>query len=311
VLSTLAGAGRVLCVGIGGGGDVAGALVVAEAAGALGVPAVVGGLTWERRPIDPHPGPRRLSELGGVEPLNGYVALADHDAGGPGGFRFAEAHVARATGERTVLVDPSGGPEAVGVALAEGARLLGCDLVVLFDVGGDALAHGDERGLASPLADAVLLAAAPHVAAAGIGVAGAVFGAGCDGELTPDEVLARWTEVVQAGGGLGVVGPDPGVLDRVEPLVAQVPTEASAMALRCARGETGEAAIRGGRRTVLLSAVGGLVLGFDPLVALESAARCAAAVRDAGSLEEADALLRDRGVRTELAYEEDAARQAG
>ncbi len=307
MLTTLAGAGRVLCVGIGGGGDVAGALVVAEAAGALGVPALVGGLTWERRPIDPHPGPRRLSELHGVEPLNQYVALADHDAGGPGGFLFAEAHVARATGERTVLVDPGGGPEAVGVALAEGARLLGCDLVILFDVGGDVLAHGDEAGLASPLADAVLLAAAPHVAAAGIPVAGAVFGAGCDGELEPDEVLARWTEVVQAGGGLGVLGPEPGTLDRLEPLVAQVPTEASAMALRCARGETGDVAIRDGRRTVRLTPLGGLVLGFDPLVALRSAARCAAAVRRAASLEEADALLRAAGVRTELAYEEERA----
>ena len=307
MISTLAGARRVLCLGIGGGGDVAGALVVAEAAGALGVPALVGGLTWERRPIDPHPGPRPLRELEGVEALNAYVALADHDAGGPGGFRFAEAHVARATGERTVLVDPSGGPEALGVALAEGARLLGCDLLVLFDVGGDALAHGDEPGLASPLADAVCLAAAPHVAAAGLPVAGAVFGAGCDGELTPEEVLARWTEVVQAGGGLGAVGPDPGILDSVEPLVAQVPTEASAMAVRCARGETGEVPIRQGRRTVRLSPVGGLVLGFDPLVALRTAARCAAAVRRAASLEEANAILRARGVRTELDYEAQAA----
>ncbi len=306
MLTTLAGAGRVLCVGIGGGGDVAGALVVAEAAGALGVPALVGGLTWERRPIDPHPGPRRLSEVRSVEPLNAYVALADHDAGGPG-FLFAEALVARATGERTVLVDPGGGPEAVGVALAEAARLLGCDLVVLFDVGGDALAHGDEAGLASPLADAVLLAAAPHIAAAGIPVAGAVFGAGCDGELEPEEVLERWTEVVQAGGGLGVLGPEPGTLDRLEPLVAQVPTEASAMALRCARGDTGAVPIRDGRRTVRLTPLGGLVLGFDPLVALQTSARCAAAVRGAGSLEEADALLRARGVRTELAYEEERA----
>ncbi len=79
------------------------------------------------------------------------------------------------------------------------------------------------------------------------------------------------------------------------------------MALRCARGETGDAPIRDGRRTVRLTPLGGLVLGFDPLVALRSAARCAATVRRAASLEEADALLRARGVRTELAYEEERA----
>ncbi|MEA2168872.1 MAG: hypothetical protein QOF76_2172, partial [Solirubrobacteraceae bacterium] len=30
---------------------------------------MAGGLTWERRPIDPIPGPRRIDELTGSEPL--------------------------------------------------------------------------------------------------------------------------------------------------------------------------------------------------------------------------------------------------
>ena len=51
------GARRVLCVGIGGGGDVVGALAVARLRAPLGTDAVVGGTTWERRPIDPIPGP--------------------------------------------------------------------------------------------------------------------------------------------------------------------------------------------------------------------------------------------------------------
>ena len=74
---------RALAVGIGGGGDVVGALAVADAAG---IPARVGGLTWERRPIDPLPGPRRLSEVSGAEELVEGAALAGPETSGPGGF---------------------------------------------------------------------------------------------------------------------------------------------------------------------------------------------------------------------------------
>jgi hypothetical protein len=303
VIAALGSAGRVLAVGIGGGGDVAGALAVAELARSLGTPAVVGGLTWERRPIDPLPGPRRIDELCGAQRINDATALAGPDTTGPGGFHFAEAHVARHLGEPTLLLDPSGGPAAVAAGLAGAAGELGCDVVVLLDVGGDVLAHGDEAGLASPLADAVCLAAAPALAASGVTVLLAVFGAGCDGELEPEEVLERIAEVTAAGGMLGTWGPGRDEVARLQAAVAEVPTEASAMALRCARGETGRTTIRNGRRTVRLTPVGGLVFVLDPLVALRSAARCAAMVREAASLEEANAMLLARGISTELHYE--------
>ena len=72
------------------------------------------------------------------------------------------------------------------------------------------------------------------------------------------------------------------------------------MALRCARGAAGPATIRDGRRSVVLSPAGGLLFGFDPLVALDSAARCGALVRDAPSLAEANAVLVGHGIATEL-----------
>jgi hypothetical protein len=152
-----------------------------------------------------------------------------------------------------------------------------------------------------------VLACAPALAATGVAVLGAVFGAGCDGELRPDEVLARLHEVADAGGDLGDVGPDDATLERLAEAVEAVPTEASAMALRCARGATGETEIREGRRTVLLTPAGGRVFFFDPHVALCSAARLAHAVRDARDLEHAQAILERMGVRTELTYERDAA----
>ena len=303
MLAAIAAAQRLLAVGIGGGGDVVGSLVVAELADALGTPAVVGGLTWERRPIDPLPGPRRIGELRSAQTLNEHVALAGPDTTGPGGFHFAESHMARHLGEPVLLLDPSDGSAAVAASLADGAAQLGCDLVVLTDVGGDVLAHGDEAGLGSPLADAVCLAAAPLLVERGVGVLGAIFGAGCDGELTPDEVRERLAEVAAAGGYLGAWGPGSDELERLEAAVDQIPTEASAMGLRCARGALGEVPIRDGRRTVRLTAGGGLVFFFDPLAALRSAARCARLVAGATSLEEANGILLGHGIATELEWE--------
>jgi hypothetical protein len=268
---------------------------------------VLGGLTWERRPIDPLPGPRRLEEVTGIDVLHPAVAMAGPTAAGPGGFRFAEARMAELLAERTLLVDPHGGPSAVAAWLARAASELRCDAVVLLDVGGDALAHGDEPGLASPLADAVVLACAPELADTGVAVLGAVFGSGCDGELTPDEVEARLGEVADAGGARGDHGLDAATVDRLERAVASVPTEASAMALRCALGATGSAAIRDGRRSVTLTPRGGRVFFFDPEVAIGSAARLAAAVRGARDLDDAQAILEGIGVRTELAFEREAA----
>ena len=284
-----------------------GALATAELARAFGTRAVVGGTTWERRVVDALPGPRTLAEIDGATRLGDLVALAGPGTTGPGGFAFAESRVAGVLGEPTVLVDPSGGPGAVGAGLAAALERLECDAVAMVDVGGDALAHGDEAGLASPLCDAVLLAATDRLRAAGIPCALGVFGVGCDGELTPEEVLERIGEVAAGGGLLGAWGLTPAAVRRLGAAVAAVPTEASAAALRCARGERGSLAIRGGRRTVRLTAAGALTFYLDPEAAMATAARLAAAVRGAPDLEAAHDRLAELGVRSELDLEREAA----
>ena len=214
--------------------------------------------------------------------------------------------MAELLGEETVLVDATLGPAQLADGLAAAVASLGADLIVFVDVGGDALAHGDEPGLASPLCDAVMLATAARLAEGAVPVLGGIFGIGCDGELTPAEVLARLAEVGAAGGLAGARGLTPAVAQRLEQAVKAVPTEASAQALRCFRGEIGPSAIRQGRRTVELSPAGALTFYFDPLAALRSAARLAAAVMDAGDLDAANEILHGLGVQTELEYERDA-----
>jgi hypothetical protein len=311
---------RPLCIGIGGGGDVVGALATAEHCRVEhGAHPVLGGVTWERRPIDPEPGPRAAAEIEDARPLasgrnpgapSPAVLLANARTRVRGsGVRFAEARMAELLGEETVLVDANHGSGAIADGLHAAAEELGCDLVVFVDVGGDVLAHGGEPGLASPLCDAVMLAAAVRMAGRpGPSVLGAVFGIGCDGELTPDEVLARLAEVEAAGGLLGRVDITEPVARRLAGAVDAVPTEASAMALRAFRGESGRIEIRGGRRHVDLRPLAAGTTFFDPAVAARSAARLVPAVHDAPDLEAANQALRERGIRTELDYERDAAK---
>jgi hypothetical protein len=270
---------------------------------------MVGGVTWERRPIDPAPGPRHASEIAGARELAPAVLEATAATRvEASGVRFAEARMAEFLGEPTMLVDVNRGAAVVAEGLAQAANDLGFDLIVLLDVGGDALAHGHEPGLASPLCDAVMMAAGALLAEDGpVPVMAAVFGIGCDGELTPDEVLERLAEVARAGGLAGIRGLTAPVVERLDAAVEAVPTEASAGALRCFRGEFGDTTIRNGRRTVQLSPIGACTVFLEPRAALRSAARLAAAVIGAPDLESANSVLNGLGVRTELDLEREPA----
>jgi hypothetical protein len=224
------------------------------------------------------------------------------------GVEFSESKMAAHLGKPTLILDITHGPAALASGLAEAAEELGCDAIMLLDVGGDVLAHGQEPGLASPLCDAIVLAAGIRLAEVLPGIGG-VYGPGCDGELTPEEVLVRITELQSAGALLGAWGLTPEACDLVEAAAESVPTEASLMAVRCARGERGSVPIRGGRRMVELTPLGALTFFFDPLAAASSAIPLATAVSPAASLEEAHDALAAMGISTELELER--ARAAG
>jgi hypothetical protein len=308
----LATATRPLVIGIGGGGDVVGALAVAEHCRLFhGANPIVGGVSWERTPIDPEPGPRRSDEIENAMELAPGVLAASGDTVIRGrGIPFGESRLAGLLGVQTVLVDVTIGPRRLADSLEAAAEVMGCDLIVFLDVGGDALAHGDEPGLGSPLCDAVMLAAADLLAERGVAVLGALFGTGCDGELTPTEVLERLAEVGVAGGLAGAIGLTPEVATLLEQAVEVVPTEASAQAVRAFRGVSGEVPIREGRRTVPLSPLAAVTFFFLIPAAVRSAARLALAVRDAADLDEANVILRSLGVRTELDWETERRREA-
>jgi len=286
---------------------VVGALAAARLCQSFGAEFRLGGVAWERFPIDPYPGPRSLDQIRGGKHLGPAAVLADENTTTPEGVPFSESRMAAFICSETVLLDVTPGSAAVAESIAGAAKILGCDLCLLVDVGGDVLAQGDEPGLASPLCDAVMLAAAGHLAEK-LPTVAAVFGAGCDGELTPDEVLERVGELARAGALLGAWGLTPAVAEQIEAAARSVPTEASLMAVRCARGESGTARIRSGKRTVQLTPLGALTFFFDPVLAVREVAPLARAVAEAATLEAAQEVLTRGGVRTELDLERARAR---
>ncbi len=309
--SLLRGARRPLVIGMGGGGAVVGALATAEHARRYdGADPILGGITWERRPIDPQPGPRRASEIADAQMLAPSVMLAtERTRVAASDVLFAESRMAGFLGAPTVLIDIHDGPPAVADGLAAASAALGCDLIVFIDLGGDVLAHGDEPGLRSPLCDAVMLAAAERLRLAGHPVLLGVFGAGCDAELTSAEVFERLGRVAAAGGLCGARGLTEPVAERLEAAVAVVPTEASAVGVSSYRGGHGAVAIRGGDRTLELSAVAAVTFYLDVAATVRAAGRLARAVADARSLAQANAALGGLGVRTELDLETEWARR--
>jgi hypothetical protein len=305
----LRSARRPLVIGMGGGGDVVGALASAELARIYdGAEPLVGGLSWERRPVDPAAGPRSVDEIEGGELVAPGVLLAGPQTRVRGrNVYFAESRMAAFLARPTLLVTIDDGPGAIAAGLKTALTALGGDLLLFIDVGGDVLAHGDEPGLRSPLCDAMLLAAAQQLAAAGAPVLLGVFGSGCDSELTNAEVLERLGAVAAGGGLCGARGLTEAVAARLEEAMELVPTEASAQAVRAFRGDRGPVSIRGGARTFELSTLAAVTFYLDVEVTYASVGRLARAVADAGSLEAANDALAALGVRTELDLEREAA----
>jgi hypothetical protein len=262
---------------------------------------VLGGVAWERLPIDPVPGPRSIAEILGANPIGERAALCGPQTTTPEGVPFSEAHVAAHLGEPTILIDITAGSAGVAGAIADLADALDCDLVVLADIGGDAIADGSEPGLGSPLCDAVMIAGAlalgPRIEAVL-----AVLGPGCDGELEHDEVLSRVAALAAAGAWIGSSSVSTAQAQEIETAAAATGTEASVQMARCARGATGRAAIRGGRRSVPLGPVGALGFWFD-LGAGSAELPLATAVRTSRELGEARDALVGLGVSTELDFE--------
>jgi len=292
-----------LIVGVGGGGDVVGALATARFLEFVGPRFTLGGVSWERIVYDPVPGPRKLSEVRNVTVLHPFAWLANRDSQTDTGVFFAESLMAAAIGQDVLLIDINGGVNGVVDGLETAIEKLDIDLLVGIDVGGDSLAQGTEPGLRSPLADSIMLAAFTELEKRGRRTLWGVFGYGSDGELTVDEIETALSKIAASGGLLGAWGLTPKIADELEEVVKTVPTEASAIPLQCFRGASGTKKIRDGDRSLKLTPLTALTFFMAPMKLYETHSGPAQAVRQSSSLEEANDALHAIGIRTELDYE--------
>jgi hypothetical protein len=294
---------RALVIGVGGGGDVVGALATARFLEFCGLEFVLGGLSWERSVFDPVPGPRPLEEVENVRVVHPHLWLANPESRTSTGVFFAESKMAGLQGREIILVDITGGVRGVIDGLEAALKEFSADLIVGVDVGGDSLARGDEPGLRSPLADSIMLAAVAALERSGHRTLWGVFGYGSDGEVTVDEVERALNQLAADGGLFGAWSLTPKIADELEKVIKVVQTEASAIPVQCWRGAWGETTIRSDQRSVKLTPLTALTFFVSPTTLFRSLSRPAQAVDKSTSLEEANEALHAIGLKTELDLE--------
>ncbi|MEV7723611.1 DUF1152 domain-containing protein [Streptomyces sp. NPDC087917] len=244
-----------LFIAAGGGGDPVGTAVTASAVaraarrGAAGAGVVAGGVparrhliatyAWERLEVDPTPGPLGAADFT-EDPAR---PAADGSAGAlvltpatravpPAGSTLPR--LAADLPARLLLLDPCRGLAAMAEQVRRMVDAAGARHVRLVDMGGDVLAHGDEKTLCSPLVDALAVAAC---VLAGVDASVYVAGPGTDGEI-PQEVLLERLE------GAERLTPDAYDADTAASALAWHPSEASALFAAAVYG------VRGAVRTV-------------------------------------------------------------
>jgi hypothetical protein len=208
--------------------------------------------------------------------------------------------LADAVGCSIYLLDPSGGVRGVRAQLAAIGELVGVPGCVLVDVGGDILARGSERGLRSPTADAIALAASEDALRSRTVV---VLGGSLDGELTRRQWRAAWRAAATAPGweaSVSEVGAS--AADFVRPLFAWHPSEVAGLACLAALGYRGRAELRAEGLHVEVDREAASMHRFEHGWVM-ARNRVAQAIRETSCLEEVEAAVRATVGRSELDQE--------
>jgi hypothetical protein len=281
-------------VAAGGGGDAITAVALADALGLGDAPPVILSYAWDRLIVDPLPGPRSAADFTGLATLAEDVLeiLPTTTPRPPAGSTLPR--LAAEVPARLLLLDPAGG--AIGMARQIGAAAdhFHADAIALVDVGGDVLTTGADKGLRSPLADLLALAACSLVdRPASVLVAAP----GVDGELPEDVVIER----IQRLGGELVTVLGKGSFATVRHVFAWHPSEGSGLLSIAAEGARGDAEVRDAGSCIRLTPTTPSVyaVGAHDLLA----AGPASALRATTSLADANSAIRRLTGVSEIDYE--------
>ncbi|MBL7493619.1 DUF1152 domain-containing protein [Frankia sp. AgB1.9] len=236
---------RRLVVATGGGGDALGAVMIGRARHA-DVDVAILTYAWERLRVDPLPGPRSAADFSGLQPFGDLNAriLSSTVVNPPSGSTLPR--LAGSIETPLLLLDPARGAVGIRAQVREIIKLAGVEKVSLVDVGGDAVARGDEPELMSPLADILVIAACSEL---GVPTELVVAGPGLDGELAASDVLDR----LRGLGGRRSASLDSRDAQSVRMILEWHPTEATALLAAAAQGHRGTVELRGEGATVELT----------------------------------------------------------
>ncbi|MEM1695331.1 MAG: DUF1152 domain-containing protein [Desulfurococcaceae archaeon] len=295
---------HALVLAIGGGGDIASAVVIARSLARFNVKYTLASIAWERFVYDPVPGPIRLDEVRNyVKRGEGYVVVDKNSYAVRNDRKvvFQAVNASKATGEHVYVVDVYGGVRGYVEAMNEVISSTGADYVLGVDVGGDSLATGCEETLWSPLADWMGVSAVGSLK----GVL-AVHSLGSDGELEQNYLLTRVDQISQRGGLIAVSSLSRRDAELLEELLRYVKSEASMVSLLALKGYRGLFKLRMGSRSVNVN----LISTFTFYLLADVVSRDVSVLNELAStrsLSEANNLLNRYGIYTELNLEEDLA----
>ncbi|MGP4083331.1 DUF1152 domain-containing protein [Streptomyces sp. KR55] len=281
-----------LIVAAGGGGDaVAAAMLDAALYGDGDDQAVILTYAWDRLLIDPVPGPRGPDDFTGLEPITPAVWQVPAEARpiAPAGSTLPR--LAAELPHTFALIDPRQGAEGVTRQLEELIDHLEPESIDLLDVGGDALARGDEPTLKSPLADALTLAACGQVNAP---IRLLIAGHGLDGELPLDDLRGTLGPLVHT-----FTAKD---AEPISSVLEWHPSEATGMLAATARGVRGTCEVRDAGLPIPLTDESPTVHAVDLDEAL-SRNELACAIMATATLDEVEALSREICGFSEIDYE--------
>ncbi|MGA9875377.1 MAG: DUF1152 domain-containing protein [Solirubrobacteraceae bacterium] len=282
-----------LYVAAGGGGDVLGALMVALTAGSMPASTHIATFAWERKRFDPQPGPRGARDFVNLHARQEGVHEVDGQTRLRAGRSFLP-DLARETGCKIYLLDPTDGVVGLRRQLGALADYLDASETLVVDVGGDILARGKEPGLRSPTADAMALAASGEV---GRDTWILTLGLGLDGELS----RAQWQAACRAGAQATetelYLGPE--AAGFVRELLDWHPSEVAGLACLAALGYHGTAELRADGLRVKVDRHAAVVHRFEHSWVL-ARNRIAGALQNTSSLEGIEAVVRATTGRSEL-----------
>lgn len=288
---------KALLIGMGGGGDVVSTLAVADFFNALDVECICGGVVWERITRDKKPGPLSIEEIENCERINDCLTWINPKSNYKG-LKLIVSQVSEFLGRDVIGVDITKGEAGLTQSLKDFVEKEGIDIVVGVDAGGDSLARGGERGLHSPLADAIVISALNKLKSVI-----AVVGFGSDGELTREELEVYLSEIATMNGLLGASLITRDFADGVWNFVRDVYTTASKIPIMASQGYRGRFKVWD-KAVIDVSVLNALIFYVDTHIVYKLSS-IPKAVEGTKSIWEANERLHEIGIRTELDYELD------